>query len=67
MDNATEIKLSNIDVSDLDTNELNCAALDDPAILNARKAVWEKEVADNGGVHPLCGEVDTRLLNRAIT
>ncbi len=51
-------------VADLDSNELNCAALNDPNILKARKAVWEKEVADNGGVHPLCGDVDTRLLNR---
>ncbi|MGQ7845823.1 dihydroxy-acid dehydratase domain-containing protein [Granulosicoccus sp. 3-233] len=51
-------------IVDLDTNELNCPALDDPAILAARKAAWEKVVADNGGMHPLCGEVDTRLLNR---
>ncbi len=51
-------------VVDLNTNELNSAALDDAATLKARKAKWEKEVADNGGIHPLCGEVDTRLLNR---
>ena len=51
-------------IADLDNNELNCTALADPAIFNARKAVWEKEVADNNGIHPLCGEVNTRLLNR---
>lgn len=51
-------------VVDLNTNELNCSALDDPATLSARKAAWDKEIADNGGIHPLCGEVDTRLLNR---
>ena len=51
-------------VVDLNTNELNCAALDDQAILKARKALWDKQVADNNGIHPQCGEVDTRLLNR---
>ena len=51
-------------VVDLNTNELNCAALDDQAILKARKAQWDKQVADNNGIHPQCGEVDTRLLNR---
>ena len=51
-------------VVDLDTNELNCTALDDSATLDARKAAWEKVVAENGGIHPLCGEVNTRLLNR---
>ena len=51
-------------VVDLDTNQINCTELNDPATLSARKSAWEKVVADNGGVHPLCGEVDTRLLNR---
>ena len=51
-------------VVDLDTNEINCSVLADAATLDARKAKWEKEVADNGGMHPLCGDVDTRLLNR---
>ena len=51
-------------VVDLNTNELNCAALDDQSILKARKAQWDKQVADNNGIHPQCGEVDTRLLNR---
>lgn len=51
-------------VADLDSNELNCIALQDPATVAARKTQWEKEVADNNGIHPLCGEVDTRLLNR---
>jgi len=51
-------------VVDLNVNELNCSALNDSATLNARKAAWEKVVTDNGGVHPHCGEVNTRLLNR---
>lgn len=51
-------------IADLDNNELNCTQLNDAATFNTRKAAWEKEVADNGGTHPLCGEVDTRLLNR---
>ncbi len=51
-------------VADLNTNELNCTELQDANTFNSRKAAWEKEVADNDGVHPLCGEVNTRLLNR---
>lgn len=51
-------------IVDLNTNELSSPALDDPATLETRKAAWEKTVADNGGIHPLCGDVDTRLLNR---
>jgi len=51
-------------IVDLDSNEINCTALNDAATLNSRKAAWEKVVADNNGIHPLCGEVDTRLLNR---
>ncbi len=52
-------------VADLNTNELNCTALADPAVLNQRKAAWDKVVAANGGVHPNCGDADTRLLHRA--
>jgi dihydroxy-acid dehydratase len=52
-------------VVDLNRNELNCTALADPAIYKARLAAWEKVVYDNGGVHPNCGEADTRLLHRA--
>ncbi|UUX49957.1 dihydroxy-acid dehydratase [Nisaea acidiphila] len=52
-------------VADLETNELNCTQLQDPATLASRKAAWEKIVADNGGVHPNCGIADTRLLHRA--
>lgn len=52
-------------VADLNTNELTCTALNDPATRAARQAKWEKEVADNGGVHPNCGIADTRLLHRA--
>src|ERR1700733_3278658 len=52
-------------VVDLNTNELNCPALSDPATLAERKAAWEKAVAGNGGIHPNCGIADTRLLHRA--
>lgn len=52
-------------VVDLNTNELNCTQLSDLATLAARKAAWEKVVAGNGGIHPNCGEADTRLLHRA--
>ena len=52
-------------VADLNKNELNCPALANPATLKKRKAAWEKAVKDNGGIHPNCGEADTRLLHRA--
>lgn len=52
-------------VVDLNSNEINCSALSDPAILKARKTMWDKVVADNGGFHPNCGTADTRLLHRA--
>jgi dihydroxy-acid dehydratase len=52
-------------VVDLNTNELNCTALADAAVHKARKAAWEKVVAANGGIHPNCGDADTRLLHRA--
>ncbi len=51
-------------IADLDANELNCTQLQDEATYASRKAAWDKVVADNNGIHPLCGEVDTRLLNR---
>ncbi len=51
-------------VADLNNNELNCTELQNADTFAARKAKWEKELADNNGIHPLCGEVDTRLLNR---
>jgi dihydroxy-acid dehydratase len=51
--------------ADLNTNELNCTELRDPATLAKRKAAWEKVVAANGGIHPNCGLADTRLLHRA--
>lgn len=51
-------------IADLDANELNCTELQDEATFKSRKAAWDKTVANNGGIHPLCGEVDTRLLNR---
>ena len=52
-------------VVDLNTNELTCTALQDPATLARRRAAWDKVVAANGGVHPNCGSADTRLLHRA--
>ncbi len=52
-------------IADLNRNELNCPALDDPATLARRKAKWEAEVKANGGIHPNCGVADTRLLQRA--
>jgi len=51
-------------VVDLNVNELNCTQLDDPAIREERANAWQKVLSDNDGVHPACGEVDTRLLNR---
>lgn len=54
-------------VADLNSNELNCTQLKDPAVYAKRKAAWDKVVADNGGIHPNCGIADTRLLHRART
>ena len=51
-------------VVDLNSNEINCPPLDNDATLSARKAAWNKVVADNGGTHPAIGDADTRLLNR---
>jgi len=51
-------------VVDLNISEINCTELSDPAVMSARKAQWQKEVDENGGTHPMCGVVDTRLLNR---
>ncbi|MEQ8664202.1 MAG: dihydroxy-acid dehydratase [Rhodospirillales bacterium] len=52
-------------VVDLNTNEINCTALEDAGTAAARRDAWEKVVRDNGGVHPNCGVADTRLLHRA--
>ena len=52
-------------VADLNTNELDCTALEDQATLAKRKAAWDMTVAGNGGIHPNCGIADTRLLHRA--
>ncbi len=54
-------------VADLNSNELNCTQLSDPATYAKRKAAWDRVVADNGGLHPNCGLADTRLLQRART
>ncbi len=50
--------------ADLNSNELNCTQLNDPATLAARNSAWTKAVEANGGMHPSCGDADTRLLNR---
>lgn len=52
-------------VADLNINQLNCTALNDAATVAKRKSLWEKAVAENGGIHPKCGIADTRLLHRA--
>lgn len=52
-------------VADLNTDELNCTPLNDPAVRAKRQAAWDKVVAGNGGIHPNCGIADTRLLHRA--
>src|SRR5262245_19620819 len=52
-------------IADLNKNELNCTALNDPTVYGKRKAAWDKVVAANGGLHPNCGVADTRLLHRA--
>ncbi len=52
-------------IADLNNNELNCTELQDAATYSKRKAAWDKVVADNGGIHPSCGDADTRLLHRA--
>jgi dihydroxy-acid dehydratase len=51
-------------VVDLNTNELNCTALNDAQTRAARESAWHEVVASNGGMHPSCGDADTRLLNR---
>lgn len=50
---------------DLNSNEINCTPLKDPAVFYARKAAWDKAVAENGGFHPSLREAETRLLQRA--
>jgi len=52
-------------VVDLNTNELSCPALEDPATFARRKSLWDAQAAAGGGVHPACGTADTRLLHRA--
>jgi dihydroxy-acid dehydratase len=52
-------------VVDLNSNTLTCTSLNDAATVAQRKAIWEREVAANGGIHPNCGIADTRLLHRA--
>ena len=51
-------------IVDLNTNELNCVQLSDPAVNNRRKTKWDQIVKQNGGTHPSVGDADTRLLNR---
>jgi dihydroxy-acid dehydratase len=51
-------------VVDLNVNELNCTPLLDSEVLAARRSAWQQVVDANGGMHPSCGNADTRLLNR---
>ena len=51
-------------VVDLNDNVLNCVELDNKSTMDTRKKQWEETVAAAGGIHPACGEVNTRLLNR---
>ena len=48
----------------MNTNELNCVELQDKETFLSREKKWKDEVEKNGGIHPLVGEVDTRLLAR---
>ncbi|MDF1736497.1 MAG: dihydroxy-acid dehydratase [Minwuia sp.] len=50
--------------ADLNNNELNCTELMDQAVFDRRMAAWQATVDANGGIHPNCGDADTRLLNR---
>ena len=50
--------------ANLNTNELNCVELQDKETFLSREKKWKDEVEKNGGIHPLVGEVDTRLLAR---
>lgn len=52
-------------VVDLNSNEINCTELSDPAVYEKRRQAWERVAAGNGGIHPNCGKADTRLLHRA--
>ena len=51
-------------IVDLNVNQVNCPQLEDAALLNARKAAWDAEVAAHDGIHPSVGFANTRLLNR---
>ena len=51
-------------VADLNANTLTCTQLTDAAVREARMAKWQEEVAANDGIHPNCGDADTRLLHR---
>ena len=51
-------------VVDLNSNEINCPQLADAAVAKTRREAWERVLADHDGIHPACGDVDTRLLNR---
>jgi dihydroxy-acid dehydratase len=51
-------------VVDVNEDTLDCAELDDAAVLAARQARWRDEAERNGGTHPLVRAADTRLLRR---
>ena len=41
-----------------------CTQLINKNTLKSRKALWQKAIDDNNGIHPSVGLADTRLLNR---
>ena len=51
-------------IVDLNRNVLHCVQLEDNITTQERKRRWEETVSNSGGIHPSCGEVNTRLLNR---
>jgi dihydroxy-acid dehydratase len=51
-------------IVDLTKNEINCTQLINKNTLKSRKALWQKAIDDNNGIHPSVGLADTRLLNR---
>lgn len=51
-------------IVDINNDTLNCTELDDPKVLEERKAVWQAAVDKNGGVHPSVKPISNRLLKR---
>ena len=51
-------------VVDVNTDRLDCVELDDPAVVAARRALWQAAVDTNSGVHPDATPVTHRVLAR---